>query len=152
MPLKIRLKPREKFAINGAVLTAGDQGATLLLYNRASLLRGKDIMQEEEATSPVKRLYFFIMLMLLDSANRDKYYVSYMKYLTDLISAISLREVKESLIVIHDYVAAGESYQALKLCRALIAVETALLTGTTPPEFPKELKKHFPVTDTEQTP
>lgn len=151
MPLKIRLKPREKFAINGAVLTAGDQGATLLLYNRASLLRGKDIMQEEEATTPVKRLYFFIMLMLLDSANKDKYYASYMKYLTDLISAISLREVKESLIVVHNYVATGECYQALKLCRSLIAVETALLAGTIPPEFPKDIKKHFPATNTGQT-
>ena len=46
MPLKIDLKPDEKFVINGAVISVGRDGRSLLLQNEAVLLREKDIMQE----------------------------------------------------------------------------------------------------------
>jgi len=45
MPLKLSLKPDEKFVLNGAVIQNGDRRATLILQNRCSILREKDIMQ-----------------------------------------------------------------------------------------------------------
>ena len=68
MPLKIDLKPGEKFVLNGAVVSVGRDGRSLLLQNEAVLLREKDIMQEEDATTPARRIYFTIMLMYIDPA------------------------------------------------------------------------------------
>ena len=69
MSLKIDLKPGEKFIINGAVLTAGKRRVSLVLENKAVLLRSKDIMQEREADTPAKRIYFAIMLMYIGSGD-----------------------------------------------------------------------------------
>ncbi|NJR20223.1 MAG: flagellar biosynthesis repressor FlbT, partial [Hyphomonadaceae bacterium] len=56
MPLKLSLKPNEKIVLNGAVVQNGDRRTTLLLQNKASVLREKDIMQIEEANTPVRRI------------------------------------------------------------------------------------------------
>ena len=66
MPLKLSLKPGEKFVLNGAVVQNGDRRGVLVLQNKASVLREKDIMQEEEVTSPSRRIYFPVMMMYLD--------------------------------------------------------------------------------------
>ena len=58
MPLKLSLKPGEKFVLNGAVVQNGDRRAALILQNKASVLREKDIMQAEEAVTPARRIYF----------------------------------------------------------------------------------------------
>ena len=51
MPLKLSLRPGEKFVVNGAVVQNGDRRAALVLQNKASVLREKDIMQPDEADS-----------------------------------------------------------------------------------------------------
>ena len=39
MPLKLSLKPGEKFVLNGAVVQNGDRRGVLILQNKASVLR-----------------------------------------------------------------------------------------------------------------
>ena len=39
MPLKLSLKPGERFVLNGAVVQNGDRRGTLILQNKASVLR-----------------------------------------------------------------------------------------------------------------
>ena len=70
MPLKLSLRPGEKFVVNGAVVQNGDRRAALVLQNKASVLREKDIMQPDDAETPAKRIYFPIMLMYLDEGGR----------------------------------------------------------------------------------
>ena len=74
MPLKLSLKPGEKFVLNGAVVQNGDRRGVLLLQNKASVLREKDIMQADEVTTPARRIYFPVMMMYLDEAAADKFY------------------------------------------------------------------------------
>ena len=66
MPLKINVKSGEKFIVNGAVMVAGNKGASLVLQNEATILLGKDVMQESEANTPSRRIYFSILVMYLD--------------------------------------------------------------------------------------
>ena len=127
MPLKLRLKSGEKFVINGAVITAGEDGASLILQNRASILRGGDIMQEHEANTPTRKIYFYIMLLYLEPQHSDKYMPLFIEYMGQLASATTLVEVKRSLMFIYQDVATGQYYRALKTCKALITLETALL-------------------------
>ena len=56
MALKLSLKPGEKFVLNGAVVQNGDRRGVLILQNRASVLREKDIMQAEDVTTPAREL------------------------------------------------------------------------------------------------
>ena len=44
MPLKLSLKPGEKFVLNGAVLANGDKRISLVIQNKACVLREKDII------------------------------------------------------------------------------------------------------------
>ncbi|MDP6692354.1 MAG: flagellar biosynthesis repressor FlbT, partial [Alphaproteobacteria bacterium] len=69
MALKLTLKPGEKFIINGAVVQNSDRRTTLVIQNRASLLREKDIMLPEDATTPMRRIYFTVMMLYLDEGS-----------------------------------------------------------------------------------
>jgi flagellar protein FlbT len=127
MALKLELKPGEKFVINGAVITAGRSGASLVLHNKAVLLRGRDVMQEEEANTAARRLYFSIMLMYIDPEGRDKYRKRFNGFWDDFMSATTMRQAQELLRKILETVEAQDYYRAMKLCRQLIAYEASVL-------------------------
>ncbi len=127
MPLKIDLKPGEKFVINGAVMSVGRDGRSLLLQNEAVLLREKDIMQEEEANTPARRIYFVIMLMYIDPANLPAYLDRYHGLADDFAKAAALPQVHETLSVIAADIASGSYYHALRQCRKLFEIEEGLL-------------------------
>jgi len=133
MPLKIDLKTGEKFIINGAVITVGKDGRSLVLETDAMLLRDRDVMQAEEADTPAKRIYFHIMLMYIDPDNRTVYEPIYDRLMNDLASATTLTEIRTALDHIRRDVEKGLFYRALKTCKAIIAVETEILK--IPPKF-----------------
>lgn len=126
MSLKIDLKPGEKFIVNGAVLKAGKRRVSLMLENEAMLLRSKDIMQEADANTPARRIYFSLMLLYIsggDTAARQRFE----GYLNDFLGVTSLREVRASLLDILRHVEGGKIYLAMKTCKWLIEVEDKLL-------------------------
>jgi flagellar protein FlbT len=131
MSLKIDLKPGEKFIVNGAVLTAGKRRVSLVLENKAVLLRSKDIMQESEADTPAKRIYFAIMLMYIGNGE-PAYTERFMHFLNDYLSVTTLREVRAVLLEIKDDVESGRFYQAMRNCKDLIAFEARLLKLESP--------------------
>src|SRR5437763_16740206 len=88
MPLKLSLKPGEKFVLNGAVVQNGDRRGVLILQNKASVLREKDIMQAEDASTPARRIYFPVMMMYLDEAGADRYYDEFVQRLSEFMGVI----------------------------------------------------------------
>jgi len=123
MPLKLSLKPGEKFVLNGAVMQNGDRRATLVLQNKASVLREKDIMHEQDVTTPARRVYFPIMLMYLSSKQDDNAYDEFVLRMTEFMSAISTSDVLQQCVSVSRDVMAGEHYKALIRCRKLIEYE-----------------------------
>lgn len=123
MPLKLSLKPGEKFVLNGAVLTNGDKRTSLIIQNRACLLREKDIMQPEMATTPVRRIYLPIMMMYLDPESGDRYYNDFALRLTEFMGAIRNREAMADCVEISRHVMNGQYYKALMLCKKLFDFE-----------------------------
>lgn len=123
MPLKLSLKPGEKFVLNGAVVQNGDRRTTLVLQNKASVLREKDIMQPEEANSPARRIYFPMMMMYLDEAGANRYYDEFAERLTEFMGAIRNAEILADCVAISKHTMAREYYKALMLCRRLIEYE-----------------------------
>jgi len=123
MPLKLSLKPGERFVLNGAVVQNGDRRTTLVLQNKASVLREKDIMQPEEANSPARRIYFPMMMMYLDEAGAHRYYDEFAERLTEFMSVIRNPEILADCVSISKHTMAREYYKALMLCRKLIEYE-----------------------------
>ena len=125
MPLKLSLKPGEKFVLNGAVVQNGDRRGVLVLQNKASVLREKDIMQAEDATSPARRIYFPVMMMYLDETGAARYFEEFASRLGDFMGAISNPDVLADCVVVSKHVLAREYYKGLMACRQLIEYEDA---------------------------
>ena len=123
MPLKLSLKPGEKFVLNGAVVQNGDRRTTLVLQNKASVLREKDIMQPEDAATPARRIYFPMMMMYLDDAGANRYYDEFVQRLTEFMGVIRNPDVLADCVAISKHAMAREYYKALMLCRKLIDYE-----------------------------
>lgn len=123
MPLKLSLKPGEKFVLNGAVVQNGERRATLVLQNKVSILRERDIMQPEEATSPARRVYFPVMMMYIDEGEIDNFYAEFAVRLKEFMSVIVNKEILSVCLDISSLVTGREYYKALIQCRKLIDYE-----------------------------
>jgi len=123
MALKLSLKPGERLVINGAVIANVDRRTTLIVHNKASILREKDILQEENVNSPAKRIYFPIMLMYMDQGTTDKFYEEFVKRMTEFMSAISSPDAINDCVQVSRDVMDKNYYKALMNCKKLVAFE-----------------------------
>jgi len=113
----------------------GDRRGVLVLQNKASVLREKDIMQENEVTTPARRIYFPTMMMYLDEANAERYYDEFAKRLTEFMSVIGNPAILAECVSISKHCMQREYYKALMLCRKLIEYEDERL-GNVPSGVP----------------
>ncbi len=125
MALKIILKPHEKMLLGAAVVKNGGTKCSLFVENNVPILREKDILKEEDATSPCKRIYFVIQLMYVDSENLVEYHKLYWNLVSDLVKAAP--SVLPYIDRISDYIVGNQYYQALKLAKELIHYEQEVL-------------------------
>jgi flagellar protein FlbT len=123
LPLKLSLKPGEKFVLNGAVVQNGDRRGVLILQNKASVLREKDIMQAEDASTPARRIYFPVMMMYLDEPGASRYYDEFVQRLSEFMGVIRNPQVLTECVNVSKHCMAREYYKALMLCRKLIEYE-----------------------------
>ena len=123
MPLKLSLKPGERFVLNGAVVQNGDRRCSLVLQNKASVLREKDIMQAEEVISPARHVYFPVMMMYLDEGGSDKYYDEFLRRMTEFMNVIANPLVLAECVGVSKSIMSREFYKALMGCRKLIDYE-----------------------------
>lgn len=132
MPLKLSLKPGEKFVLNGAVVQNGDRRATLVLQNRAAVLREKDIMQVEDADTPARRIYLPVMMMYLDQGRDGPYYDEFVMRMSEFMGAITNPSVLEDCVAISRDVMVGDFYKALNRCRKIMDYEQERLANVDP--------------------
>lgn len=132
MPLKLSLKPGERFVVNGAVLQNGERRAVLLLQNKASILREKDIIQPEDANTPARRIYFPIMLMYLDPADANRHYDEFVVRMNEFMGVIRATDILKECVAMSREVMAADYYKALTRCRKLLAYEQELLGHVDP--------------------
>jgi len=133
MPLTINLKPGEKLIVNGIVLQNAHHAAKLIVHNEAALLREKDILTEEQANSPARRIYFAVQCLYLFPAKRSVYLPMIHRFLEEFGEAAPstlplIRRIEQE-------VAAEHLYPALKSTRQLIAKEQEILNGFTGTEI-----------------
>lgn len=123
MALKLSLKPGEKFVVNGAVIANGDRRASLVIQNRVSILRERDILQEQDVDTPAKRIYFPIMLCYLDPDSTDEYYQEFVHRMNEFMDVVETPEIKELCVKVSMDVMKGNYYRALMDCKKLFKFE-----------------------------
>lgn len=88
MPLKIKMKPDEEIIVNGCVIKNGGKSAILSIENYADILRGKDILQQEEANTPVKEVYYLIQSSIIYADAREKIIPHIQERLAGLVQTV----------------------------------------------------------------
>jgi len=125
MPLKIKLKPQEEVILGGALLANGEHPAELTICNRVPILRGKDIMREEAANTPVRRIYFLLQAMYLEQARTPRHYQAFLSQVKDLLAAAP--SMVEGLYTVSEAVLDEDFYRALRSAKKLMQHEAELL-------------------------
>lgn len=120
--LRITLRDGEKAIVNGAVLRAVGR-TQILVENQVSILRGREVMQPEEATTPARQLYFAAMLAYIDPANRTQYQDDIVVLIGGLVATLIAPEARAACIAFAHDIAQGDYYQALSAARELIGYE-----------------------------
>lgn len=125
MSLKITLKPHEKVIIGGAVIKNGASSSQLQIENNVPILRQSDILTEQEATTPCRRVYLAIQLMYIDEKRSAEIHPLYWELVRELLSAAP--SMKDLISQISQAILNDRFYQALKLTKKLVAYEEELL-------------------------
>lgn len=124
MALVIDLKPGEKILIGDAVITNDKHRTRLHIAGDAPIMREKDILQEEDADTPCKKIYFLIQCMYL-SSHPNEYHAPYFTMIRDIQKASPSSSF--FFMQINDQIISGTYYKALKLAKQLIKHEEELL-------------------------
>ena len=111
--------------IGGAVITNGDSKCNLIIENKVPLLREKNILNEEEANTPARRIYFVIQLMYIDEEHLTTHHKNYWDLAAAFIQAApsALDMIKQ----ISEHIVSNRYYMALKLAGKLIEYEQEVI-------------------------
>ena len=126
MALVIDLKPAERIIIGNALITNDNNRTRLHIEGDAPILREKDILRQEEANSPCKRIYMSIQLMYLahNPAEMHELYFEQVRAVQNAAPSTATFFLK-----INDYIMNNQYYKALKEARSLIDHEQEILAN-----------------------
>jgi flagellar biosynthesis repressor protein FlbT len=125
MSLKITLKKNERVIVDGAVIRNGGKAAVFFIENVIPILREKDIMGEQEADTPCKRIYFILQLMYIDEGSMPQHQRAYARLAEEIVAAAP--SLSKFIDTINERLQARKFYQALKAAQTLIENEAGLL-------------------------
>ena len=123
--IRLSLKAGERLYVNGAVLRV-DRRTSIELLNDAVFLLEQHVMQPEDATTPLRQLYFTVQKALMEPAAgyaaRQEFYRLYIELLNTYHDN---EEVLTTLHRVRALVNTGRTFEALKAIRTLYQEEEA---------------------------
>lgn len=128
--LVLKLAPKERILINGAVIENGDRRSRLsIMTPNANILRLRDAIHPEEANTPVRRVCYIAQLVLSGDAAPDEARLQLLRGIEQLSQVLTDIDSRTHLDAATEAVQSGQYYQALKALRGLIAREERLLSA-----------------------
>jgi len=128
--LVIRLAPRERVLLNGAVIENGDKRTSLSIKTpNAKVLRLRDAIHPDEATTPVKRTCYMAQLILSGDADPTDLQTPLLRAIEQLSQVFRDADSAQYLREATEFALDGEHYQALKSLRALLPREARLMAA-----------------------
>lgn len=126
--LRISLKSGERIFINGAVLRV-DRKVALEFLNDVTFLLENHVLQLEDATTPLKQLYFIAQMMLINPEGKEQSLAMFRRSITMLLTCFKDDEVLAELKRVDALVVSGRAFDALKAIRGLYAAEDRILNN-----------------------
>lgn len=129
--LILKLGPKERVLINGAVIENGDRRSRLAIMTPdANVLRLRDAIHPEDAKTPVRRICYAVQLVLSGDSDAEDLRFSLLRQVEDLsqvfIDADSRRHLDEASAAL----LANNHYRCLKALRSLIPREDRLFAAS----------------------
>lgn len=126
-PMRISLRAGERVYINGAVLRASRK-TTFELLNDATFLLEGHVIQPENATTPLKQLYFALQTLLIEPSSATAC-DAFKRMHAAALGAFSKADIVEGLRLVATLVDAGRTFEALKTVRSLLPAEEEVLSA-----------------------
>ncbi|MBO6853135.1 MAG: flagellar biosynthesis repressor FlbT [Marivivens sp.] len=128
--LVLKLAPRERLLVNGAVIENGSRRSRIaVLTPKANILRLRDAIHPEQATSPVRRVVYIAQMVLSGDASEDSAKSELLRGIEQLSQALTDPDSRNHLAQATACVLSGDFYRALKSLRALMPREDRLLSA-----------------------
>ncbi|GGY50795.1 flagellar biosynthesis repressor FlbT [Parvularcula lutaonensis] len=137
MGLRLRLRPHERIIVNGCVLTNGDRRNTITVSSFGQVLRGKYVLQPEDAKTPIRRLYFAIQMLLISGCD-DQMLRHASKLGAFVFTHMESDDERASLLQAMDMVHLRDFYKALVKLHPLLELTPAEAANER--DVPKELE------------
>lgn len=123
MTLKVELKPGERIVIGRSVVTNGASRTSLLIDGKEPVLRERDILQDNQADTPAKRICYAVQMMYL-AGTTDTLLPIYTELTRSALKAApSMIEIVERM---NNCVLTGQLYKAFREARNLVAYEKSI--------------------------
>ncbi len=128
--LVLKLGPRERVLVNGAVIENGDRRSRLSIVSpNANILRLRDAIHPEDAQTPVRRVCYATQLVLTGDASADTARPQILRNIEELSRILVDNDSRKLLTQATDALLGEQYYQCLKALRGLIPREDRLLAA-----------------------
>ncbi len=128
--LVLKLGPHERVLINGAVIENGERRSKLAIMTpNANILRLRDAIHPEEATTPVRRVCYIAQLVLSGDADPQDTRQQLLRGIEQLSQVLTDPDSRSLLAQASTAVLDEQHYQALKALRGLLPREERLLAA-----------------------
>ena len=130
--LVLKLNPRERVLINGAVIENGDRRSRLsIMTPNVNILRLRDAIRPDEAKTPVRRVCYIAQLVLSGDVKIEDARVQLLQGVEQLSQALRDADSRAQLASATDAINSSDFYRTLKSLRALLPREARLLAENT---------------------
>jgi flagellar protein FlbT len=126
--LVLKLAPKERVLVNGAVIENGDRRSRLSIVTPdANILRLRDAIHPEEANTPVRRVCYAVQLILSGDTDPAEERQPMLRRIEELSQVFTDPDSRASLADATEAVLEDNHYRCLKSLRALLPREDRLM-------------------------
>lgn len=126
--LVLKLSPKERVLINGAVVENGDRRSRLSVVTpNAHILRLKDAVHPDDATTPVRRVCYAVQLVLTGDSDPAEVRQQLLRRIEELSLVFTDHDSRKHLNAASESLLVDNHYQVLKSLKLLIPREDRLL-------------------------
>ncbi|MEP1586255.1 MAG: flagellar biosynthesis repressor FlbT [Tateyamaria sp.] len=128
--LILKLSPKERILINGAVIENGDRRSRLAIMTPdANILRLRDAIHPEDAKTPVRRVCYAVQLVLSGDTDRDDARRKLLRSIEELSQIFVDDDSRKLLDSASHALVDNDHYRCLKALRMLLPREERLLAA-----------------------
>lgn len=126
--LVLKLSPKERVLINGAVIENGDRRSRLAIMTPdAHILRLRDAIHPEDAKTPVRRVCYALQLVLSGDSDPLEVHLSLLRQIEDLSQVFTDSDSRVALAEASNALITKQHYRAMKALKSLFPREDRLM-------------------------